>query len=36
MVVHIHPEDADKMNTIEIAREFIEYSQMQLHIFGRF
>ena len=33
MVVHIHPEDADKMNMIEIAREFIEYSQMRLHIF---
>ena len=27
MVVHVHPEDVDKMNTIEIAREFTEYSQ---------
>ena len=27
MVVHVHVEDVDKMKTIEIAREFIEYSQ---------
>ena len=36
MVVHVHAEDVDKMNTIEIAREFIEYSQTRLRIFGRF
>ena len=27
MLVHVHPEDVNKMNTIEIAREFTEYSQ---------
>ena len=36
MVVHVHAEDVDKMNTIEIAKEFIENSQAQLRIFGRF
>ena len=36
MVVHVHLEDVDRMNTIEIAREFIEYSQTRLRIFGRF
>ena len=36
MVAHVHAEDVDKMNTIEIARDFIEYSQTRLRIFGRF
>ena len=36
MVVHVHAEDVGKMNTIEIAKEFIENSQAQLCIFGRF
>ena len=36
MVVRIHAEDVDNMNTIEIAREFIEYNQPRLRIFGRF
>ena len=27
MVVHVQAEDVEKTNTIEIAREFIEYSQ---------
>ena len=36
MVVHVHAEDVGKMNTIEIGKEFIENSQAQLCIFGRF
>ena len=36
MVVRIHAEDVDNMNTIKIAREFIEYNQPRLRIFGRF
>ena len=36
MVVQVHAEDVDKMNMIEIAREFIEYSQTLVRIFGRF
>ena len=28
VVVHVHAEDVDKMDTIEIAKEFTEYSQM--------
>ena len=36
MVVHVHAEDVDKMNLIEITREFIEYRQMPLCIFDRF
>ena len=36
MVVHVHVEDVDKMNTIEIAKEFIENSKARLRIFGRF
>ena len=36
MVVHVHAEDVDKMNLIEITREFIEYRQMPLCRFDRF
>ena len=36
MVVHVHAKDVDKMNTIEIAKQFIENSQARLRIFDRF
>ena len=36
MVAHAHAEDVDKMNLIEITREFSEYRQMRLCIFDRF
>ena len=36
MVVHVHAEHVEKMNTIEIAKEFIENSQARLRIFDRF
>ena len=36
MVVHVHAEDVDKMNTIDIARELIEYNETWLRIFGGF
>ena len=36
MAVHVYAEDVDKMNTIEIAKEFNENSLARLRIFGRF
>lgn len=35
MVVQIHAEDADIMNTIEIAGKFIGDNQTRLHMFRR-
>ena len=36
MVLHIHNDDTDKLNIVDVANEFVSRNSTRSHIFGRF